>query len=185
MKLLKKILASTIAIGMICSISSISVYADGASSTLNTTLPTNKIVDNDALSGQGGMSQYGFQYITGSSHFNNDARRSTSVAYPSYTWYMPYRYYKNTSPKLITITLDVYLNDVTFTANAAKYMADDTLGSGGTSITYYNQNRAPAGWSRAGGVALNGPYINGVTVSRGNSTSGTNVGADAIRFTLK
>lgn len=155
---------------------------------------TNKIVDNDPLSGEGSMSRNGFDtYISASGLWNGDARKqkcSSSNNY-TYTWGFPQTYSR--SRVNLYITVEVYLNNVGFTDEYAQYDVERGTSLYCTSLGTVNQNTAPSGWYTFGTKTINPiMYSNSVVDSRASAVtlttskrnSSNSAGADAIRYTI-
>ena len=111
-------------------------------------------VDNDALPDSGGSNhrlQYYFaNYITGSNHFNSDARIHTDWMYFNTAFYMWNYNNSIAGPSNVdSTTVQVYLNDSRFNDTDAEYRFTWTNNIGGTTTLrqVYNQDSAPAGWS--------------------------------------
>lgn len=143
---------------------------------------TTLIMDNDALTSSGVTNPFGpyegsgtFSYITNSGLYNGDARMVYSPNGGYYVW-------KYASVKPSGVFAHVYLNHSSFTDPKAEYVHHDYYGSAHTSqlFSYLNQNTALSGWNYIGHVSISGRECIHIGC-RASRTSGTYMGADAIR----
>ena len=150
-------------------------------------------VDNDALPDSGGSNhrlQYYFaNYITGSNHFNSDARIHTDWMYFNTAFYMWNYNNSIAGPSNVdSTTVQVYLNDVRFNDTEALYNFSWTNNIGGrTSLeVVYNQNSAPAGWSNVfydkSTYKASKPSL--LLLAEGGSED-IGTGADGVRFIVE
>lgn len=165
------------------------------------------IMDNDAPSGgnyRNPMSSNGYftyypkkswgmnTYLTGSAHYNGDARRGlcTSTKLENggvkggtvYAWEWMGK--DNTAPG-DPVTLYVKINDTSFNAPAVEYIHyDSTPYMGGQSFGYINQSTWPGSLSCVSTITLwnpgMGPYVIASGVSSNNT--GRYMGADQIKY---
>ena len=150
-------------------------------------------VDNDALPDSGGSNhrlQYYFaNYITGSNHFNSDARIHTDWMYFNTAFYMWNYNNSIAGPSNVdSTTVQVYLNDVRFNDTQAEYRFTWTNNIGGTTTLrqIYDQNSAPAGWSNVfydkSTYMASAPSL---CVTTRCNDYGIGTGADGVRFIVE
>lgn len=125
-----------------------------------------------------------WSYVTGSNHYNNDARLSSYKTQQNdlntYAWkYTGKEYTKHGT----VARLSVYLNDSRFDG-VATYL---NQGKGGMNANYgrtefgtIDQNKAPGGWSVISWAYLNAPSFGPYVVAQ--QASYNRIGADAVYF---
>ena len=150
-------------------------------------------IDNDALSTSGytnsGSSSV-FQYKTGSTLYNGDARIAPctipgedKLYHYNYN-HVPIPYTKSS----LSVTFGMYLYHNDFTDPQAIYFvnASSSIGRGGIASCGINQNTAAAGWNYISTVRYNltGTHmLGGVSVCPSGYNTRTYTGADAIKIT--
>ena len=145
-------------------------------------------IDNDDAHGYSNARIGGFDtYLSGSSHYNGDARREETGKNAEYWWY--FEGSGKTSSTSITVTLHAYVNHSTFTDPKANYCVNAC--STNFDIGYLDQDSADAGWNYVGrrtvkpltSIGYNSVTPTGIVVQP-SSFNGYNTGADGIRVNL-
>lgn len=186
---------------------SLTVFSTSSYSAAYKTYTETLIMDNDAptganyrnpMSSDGRWTYYPKKswgmntYLTGSTHYNGDARKGQCkeptmwlgdmVGGTVYVWEWMGK--DNTAPG-DPVTLYVKINDASFTAPAVEYIHyDSTPYIGGQSFGYINQNTWPGSLSCVSTITLRnpgmGPYVIASGVSSNNN--GHYMGADQIKY---
>lgn len=144
-----------------------------------------KYIDNDTIDPDCGNLIVGgtWDYITGSSHYNNDARIALSKTGNLYGWTMHKDGLKSSNPEI-----KVYINDARFTCPKAQYVYY-AYSSSGSQTAYLqvqiNQNTAAGGWNYIGTASAGaiGKRVSHVTVTPRETASGY-IGADGVNIRL-
>lgn len=137
-------------------------------------------IDNDPRESTGyDHINNGFSYRTSGN--NGDSRIASTGSGYSYCWTHPAVTFG--TMQNYTITLQVYLNDSSFTDPKAEYRSYTQLGNTAvnTLIGTYNQDTAPAGFSTVKTVSASAVELRGIRVNTGG-TYGYNTGADTVKF---
>lgn len=137
-------------------------------------------IDNDPRESTGyDHINNGFSYRTSGN--NGDSRIAPTGSGCSYCWTHPAVAFGTVQN--YTITLQVYLNDGSFTDPKAEYRCYTQLGNTTvySLIGTYNQDTAPAGFSTVKTVSARAAELRGIRVNTGG-TNGYSTGADTVKF---